>query len=134
MRIHRGFWCVAALSCAAFLGHAALAAPTAEHKKELGSIQKDVTKAASLVTKKEFEEAEKELDELQKRLDKLVADAEFPPTDKVVATLRMTLDKQRQLAAKGLSKPDPTLVSFSKDVASMTLSSKVRLLQSALRV
>ncbi len=117
MRIHRELWYVAALSCAAFLGHAALAAPTAEHKKELGSIQKDVTKAATLVTKKQFEEAEKELDELQKRLDKLVADADFPPTDKVVATLRLTLDKQRQAAAKGLDKPDPTLVSFSKDVA-----------------
>ena len=54
---------------------------------------------------------------LFRSLDKLVADAEFPPTDKVLMTLRTTLDKQRQLTAKGLDKPDPTLVSFSKDVA-----------------
>lgn len=122
MRIHRRLWCVAALSCAVFLGHAALAAPTAEHRKELGNIQKDVTNVAKLVAKKEFEEAEKELDAIQKRLDKLVADADFPPTDKVLMTLRTTLEKQRQLTAKGLDKPDPTLVSFSKDVAKILMA------------
>lgn len=118
MRINRNFWCVATLGLVAFVGQGGInGAPTPDQRKELANIQKEITKAGGLIGKKEFEEAEKSLDELNKQLEKLVADAAFPSNDKTLATVRQTLEKQRQAAAKGLGKPDPTLISFAKDVA-----------------
>lgn len=122
MQRHRFWLGVLALCGTGWLGASVLAAPNAEQRKELATIQKDVTKAASLNTKKQFEEAEKELDALQKQLEKLVTDAEFPAADKTLILVRQALDKQRQAAAKGLGKPDPTLTSFSKEIAPMLAS------------
>lgn len=118
MWIHRGVWCLAALGLATFIGQGGLhGAPSPEQRKELANIQKEVTKAGSLVGKKEFDEAEKLLEDLNKQLDKLVKDAEFPASDKTLQTVRLAIEKQRQAAAKGLGKPDPTLVSFAKEIA-----------------
>lgn len=118
MRIHRTFCGVVALGVAALMGQGGLhGAPNPEQRKELASIQKEITKASSLVGKKEFAEAEKTLEELNKQLEKLAADAGFSASDKALVTARLALEKQRQAVAKGLGKPDPTLISFAKDVA-----------------
>ncbi len=123
MQRHRFWLGVLALCGTGWLAASVWAAPTADQRKELANIQKEVTKAGSLVTKKQYEEAEKELETLQKQLDKLVEEAEFPASDKTLVLVRQALDKQRQAAAKGLNKPDPTLISFAKDIAPV-LSSK----------
>jgi len=92
-------------------------APSLEQRKELASIQKEIAKAGTLIGKKEFTEAEKSLEELNKQLEKLVSDAGFSASDKTLVAVRQALEKQRQAVAKGLGKPDPTLISFVKDVA-----------------
>ena len=93
------------------------AAPTPEHRKALSEIQKEVAKVATLIRKKEYEEAEKTLEDLNSRTEKLVTEAQFPPTDKTVASLKRLIDTNRQRVAKALEKPDPTLISFAKQVA-----------------
>lgn len=117
IRIHRSVWGLAVLGGALLLAQGTWAAPNNEQRKELANIQKEVTRAGTLIAKKEFEEADKLLGDLQKQLDKLVADADFPAADKTLVTVRGTLEKNRQAAAKGLGKADPTLVSFAKEVA-----------------
>ncbi len=123
MRIHRSFWGLVTLGAAIVIGQGGLhGAPTPDHRKELAGIQKEVTRAGSLVGKKDFDEAEKLLDDLNKQLEKLLKEADFPPTDKTLVSVRQAIEKQRQAAAKGLGKPDPTLVSFAKEIAPILTS------------
>ncbi len=93
------------------------AAPTPEQRKELSAIQKEVASVSSMIRRKEYEEAEKKLEELNSQARKLIEDAQFPPTDRSVTTLMKLLTNNRQRVAKALDKPDPTLISFSGEIA-----------------
>jgi hypothetical protein len=93
------------------------AAPTPEQRKEISAIQKEVASVASMIRKKEFEEAEKKLEELNDQATKLIADAQLSPADRTVASLMKILTLNRQRVAKALGKPDPTLISFSGEIA-----------------
>lgn len=93
------------------------AAPTPEQRKQLSAIQKKVASVSSLVRKREYEEAESQLEELHSEAEKLISEAQFPTTDRSVASLRRLLNSNRQRVAKALGKPDPTLISFSKEIA-----------------
>jgi hypothetical protein len=95
----------------------ASAAPTPEQRKELAEISKEVGGVSTLMRKKEWEEAEKQLDELFARATKIIADGEFPENDRAAAVLIKAINIKRQAVAKALDKPDPTLVSFSKEIA-----------------
>ena len=62
MRMHRSIWCLAALGFAVFVGQGGIfGSPTPDQRKELANIQKEVSKAGGLVTKKEYQEAEKKI-------------------------------------------------------------------------
>jgi len=93
------------------------AAPTLEQRKQLSAIQKKVASVASMIRRKEYEEAEKQLEELNGEAKKLIADAQLSPTDRAVSSLTRLLTVNRQRVAKALGKPDPTLISFSSEVA-----------------
>jgi hypothetical protein len=97
----------------------ATAAPTAEQRKELADIREEATKAASLVRRKQVDEAEKILDECEARLQKIVGDTGFPENDRAVMSLQRLIMLQRQSIAqqKGDAKPGEGGVSFLKDVA-----------------
>ena len=99
------------------------AAPTPEQRKELSEIQKEVGSVAAMIRRKDYEEAEKKLEELDGQARKLIEDAQFPPTDRSVTSLMKLLTVNRQRVAKALDKPDPTLISFSGEIAPI-LSSK----------
>jgi len=92
-------------------------AQTPEQRKELQAVQKKVSAVATLVRKRQYEEAEKTLTELNAEAEKLIAAAGFAPTDRMVTALRRLLATNRQRVARALGKPDPTLISFSKQVA-----------------
>jgi len=92
-------------------------APTPEQRKELQDVQKDVSQIAGLLRKREYEEAEKVIEELRQRAEKIIADGKLASTDRTVGSLRKLIDTNRQRIAKALDKPDPTLISFSKEIA-----------------
>lgn len=96
---------------------ASQAAPTREQRKQLSLIQKEVVSVASLIRKKEYAEAEKKLDELNAQAKKLITEAQFSLNERSVVSLSKLLKTKRQQVAKALGKPDPTLVSFSRDIA-----------------
>ena len=100
------------------------APPTNEQRDELKDIQTDLRLIPTLHRKKEYAEAEKQLEELRVKAEKLLAAAEFPAA--TVSALRKLIDTNRQKTAKGLGKPDPTLISFAKDVAPLIESKCVR--------
>lgn len=93
------------------------AAPTPEQRKQIAEIQKEVASVSSMIRRKEYEEAEKKLEELNEQATKLIADAQLSPADRSVASLVRLLTVNRQRVAKALGKPDPTLISFSEEVA-----------------
>src|SRR4029077_12544705 len=91
------------IACLAIIGsNAAIAAVTAEHKKQITEITKDTTKANSLISKKDYDEAAKLLDEAEKKLKQVAKEAELKETDKLIAaplkkiaTTREVLEKKR---------------------------------------
>ena len=96
------------------------APPSSEQRMEYKAIQVEVRKISSLLRKKQYEEAEKQLKEIRVKAEKLLAAAQFSGTQ--ASSLRRLIDANRQKTAKALGKPDPTLVSFSKDVAPLIQS------------
>jgi negative regulator of replication initiation len=108
--------------CAVFATsqQAAAAPPSKEQRAELKALQTEVRKVSSLLRKKEFEEAEKQINSLREKAEKLLAAAQFPAT--AASLLRRLIATNRQKIAKGLGKPDPTLMSFSKDIAPLIRS------------
>ena len=110
-------WLAVAIAVTLFLSAGNATAQTPEQRQELAEIQKKVAAVATMLRQKEYEEAEKVLEELNTEADKLIAAAGLPASNRQVATLKRLLDINRQKVAKALDKPDPTLVSFSKDVA-----------------
>ncbi|MDA1164395.1 MAG: hypothetical protein O3B13_14965 [Planctomycetota bacterium] len=93
------------------------AAPTPEQRKQIAAIQKEISAVASMIRSKEYEEAEKKLEELNSQAQKIFAEAQLPSTDRTVMAVTKLLTSNRQRVAKALDKPDPTLISFSKEIA-----------------
>ena len=104
--------------CASLLAIAAmsisLAAVTPEQKKELKEIGGDITKAASLTSKKKYDEAEAALKEVEDKFEKLIKDAAIPETDAALKPIRVQLEKAKAQLGKASGKGT---VSFAKDVA-----------------
>ena len=93
------------------------AALTPEQRQQIAAIQKEVASVAAMIRSKEFEEAEKKLEELDAEARKVIADAQLSSADRTVASLMKILTLNRQRVAKALGKPDPTLISFSSEIA-----------------
>lgn len=93
------------------------AAPTPAQRKELAAIQKQAAGISGMLRKRQYEEAEEELKKLMEEAEKVIKSGQFPESDRAVIALRKILDTNRQRVAKAQGKPDPTLVSFTKDIA-----------------
>ncbi|MBI3861355.1 MAG: hypothetical protein HY290_05620, partial [Planctomycetia bacterium] len=77
------------------------AAVTAEHKKQIAEINKDIGKTTGLISKREFDEAAKLLDEAEKKLKQIAKDADVKETDKALAgPLKQIVSKREQLEKK----------------------------------
>ncbi len=110
--------CLAALLAVTLIaGTSAEAAPTPEQRKELAEISKEASAVGTLIRKKQWEEAEAKLEELLEQAEKIIKDGEFPENDRAAAAVVRAINLKRQAVAKGLGKPDPTLISFSKEIA-----------------
>lgn len=106
-----------AVAMIAMAGSVSEAAPTPEQRKQISAIQKQVATVSSMIRRKNYEEAETKLEELNDQAKKLIADAQLSPADRSVASLMRLLTVNRQRVAKALGKPDPTLISFSGEIA-----------------
>jgi hypothetical protein len=100
--------------------HVAAAPPTKEQRADLKALQSDLRKISAILRKKDYETAEKQVKEIREKAAKLFAAAQFPPAS--ISSLHRLIDVNRQKIAKVQGKPDPTLISFSKDVAPLIQS------------
>ncbi|MHC4876068.1 MAG: c-type cytochrome domain-containing protein [Planctomycetota bacterium] len=114
MSILRRFLTCALLAC--FLTTVATAAPTPEQRKELQAITREASSVSSLLRRKQYEEAETKLEELLAKANKIIEAGELEGDRTAAATLR-AINGKRQAVAKALGKPDPTLISFSREIA-----------------
>ena len=76
-------------------------------KKEVADVKKDVGKVASLITKKEFDEAEKILNESEEKLKSIAKAAGVEESDKALAATFHLIDQKRQAMAKKGGKEAP---------------------------
>ena len=110
--------CLATLLIVAlFAGAPVEAAPTPEQRQELAALAKEAASVGTLIRKRQWEEAEAKLEELFAQAEKIIKDGEFPENDRAAASVLRAINLKRQAVAKGLGKPDPTLISFSKEIA-----------------
>lgn len=95
-----------------------LAAITAEHRKELTAIKKDIDKAQSLITKKDTDDAAKLLDESEAKLKKIVEDAKVEESNIAVSPLFKSIEQKRMSLAKRTGGGAAAGgISFSKEIA-----------------
>ena len=109
------------------------AAVTGEHKKQIAEIAKETTRANSLITKKDFDDAARLLDDAEKKLKQIAKAADVKETDPLIAAPLKKISAARELLAQkrpaGAAKTSerdvaqasrPTgkeTVSFTKDIA-----------------
>ncbi len=84
---------------------------TPEQRKELSAIRKEVSRVASIIRKKEFDEAERILDEAEERLAKLAQEAGIDPKDRLLASLSRLIESRR--SSLRAARP----VSFVREIA-----------------
>lgn len=91
------------------------AAITAEQRKEIGEIRKELDKVKGLVSKKKLDEADKILTESEQKLKKIALDAAVKENDPALAPLFRSLELNKQSVEK--KKGGPAGISFAKEVA-----------------
>ncbi|MCA8993009.1 MAG: hypothetical protein KDA88_13555 [Planctomycetaceae bacterium] len=90
---------------------------TAEHRKEITNLTREVPRAAGHIRKKEYDEARAIIDEIEAKIKEIAEAAKVEPTDRAFRTLMTGLLKQKQLLDKAQGTGDAAPVSFVKDVA-----------------
>ena len=111
---------VAILFGVVFAGGNADAALNSAQRRELQSLQRELSKVASMVLRKDVEGAEKLLDETQKKIDEIVKEAKAED-DRFVKTLKQTMERHQQ-KIRALKGEDPAKpgegggMSFTDDV------------------
>lgn len=95
----------------------AFAAITPAQRKELADIRSDAGKAASLISKKKFEDAEQALKDAEDRLAAVIKEAQIEETDPALAPVRKVIETQRANLAKRTGAGGADEVSFAKDIA-----------------
>lgn len=73
---------------------------TADHRKELTEIRREINKVQTLITSKKQDEAAQLLDSLQTRLHKVTQEAEIDEKEKTVAPVYAALETKRKILAK----------------------------------
>jgi cytochrome c553 len=76
------------------------AAVTAEHRKQVDEVRKEVGKVKALIGKKDFDDAARILDEAEQKLKQVAKDASIDENDKLVAVLLKQVEQQRAALAK----------------------------------
>ncbi|SFI17090.1 c-type cytochrome domain-containing protein [Planctomicrobium piriforme] len=99
---------------------AAFAQLTAEHRKELAELTKQVGQAAALIKKKNYDEAGTLLKGVEEKLKEISTAASVPETDPALKRVSILVDKQQAILDKAggaapAAKADE--LSFMKDVA-----------------
>ena len=99
------------------------AAITSEQKKELKEIGSDLSKIASLISKKKLDDAGTAIQSAEDRLTKFVTDAGLKETDPVLKSVHVQLEKAKALLEKASNKgAKKEGVNFSKSVAPILVS------------
>jgi mono/diheme cytochrome c family protein len=89
-------------------------AVTPEQRKEIKEIGSDISTAASLTSKKKYDEAETAPKEVENRLDKLIKEGKVAETDPALRPIHIQLEKAKTQFAKASGRGT---VSFVKDIA-----------------
>ena len=110
--------CVGLLLVTGVLGGSLYAALTAEHRKELAEIKKELGKVQGLITKKDVDGASKILDDAEAGLKKVASDAQIMDTDKAIAPLLKQIEGRRTTLAKKTGDTSKAGgISFVKEIA-----------------
>lgn len=108
------------LACGMLWSGAALpvgAAITAEHRKEIGEIRKELNKVQGHITKKEFDEARKILNDAQDKISKIASDAKVMESDKSLAPILHQIELKRAILDKKAGGAGEGGIDFAKEVA-----------------
>lgn len=109
------------LACGMLWSGAALpvgAAITAEHRKEIGEIRKELNKVQGHITKKEFDEARKILKrDSQDKISKIASDAKVMESDKSLAPILHQIELKRAILDKKAGGAGDRGIDFAKEVA-----------------
>lgn len=120
MRQVRWFSLVGVLLASVFLGWTVLsatAAITAEQRKEIADIKKELGKVQSHITKKEFDDARKILDESEEKLKKIADDAMLMENDRALAPVYNIISQKRAILDKKAATSGEGGIDFEKEVA-----------------
>ncbi|MEO2027973.1 MAG: c-type cytochrome domain-containing protein [Fuerstiella sp.] len=94
---------------------------TSEHRKELSSIRREMSKVSSLIRRRKLDEVERILDDVESRLRQVADEADLSPGDRLLASVTNLLVRQRHgLALRRNPKKyleEQNTVSFVKHVA-----------------
>lgn len=117
MRPSRRFAAIVVLTVSFGTIPATYAAVTAEQRKELAAISKELGEAGKLLRKKDkLDEAEKAIGDAESKLDALLQ-AGVPETERMVGVIRSNIASRKKALAVAKGEKPKTGVSFSEDVA-----------------
>ncbi len=116
------FWgvCVLMGACLSLVPTSAQAQLTPEHRRELTNLRREITKAASLIRRKDFDEAKQLLDDSEKAIKDIMSNAGLDEQDNAIAGLMKALNLQRQQLDRSMNPgggKEPQGISFSKEIA-----------------
>ncbi|MEZ5949616.1 MAG: c-type cytochrome domain-containing protein [Planctomycetaceae bacterium] len=122
---------VALMLLAMFVGMLAIETPvqaqlTPEHRRDLSNLRRELTKASSLIRRKDFEEAQKLLEETEGTLKEIASAAGVTDQDPAIAGLQKAIDTQKQQLQRQMNPGDASKpnqgISFSKEIAPILAS------------
>ncbi len=94
---------------------------TAEHRKELTDLKRDLGKVTSLLREKKFDDVDKLLSDAEQKVNSIAEAAMVQPTDRSMQGLAVLIQRHRDALAKARARVPGAqaagAVSFSKDVA-----------------
>ncbi|MSR56548.1 MAG: hypothetical protein EXS05_02610 [Planctomycetaceae bacterium] len=125
MQLRTVWLCLLLFACLSLIvPSGSTAAVTAEHRKQVDEIVKEVRKVSGLITKKEFDEAAKALSESEKRLKDIAKEAGVEVSHKLVAVAFSQIEKQRAILAKKQKGSDGAAGAgpFEKEVAPLVVA------------
>ncbi|TWT61910.1 c-type cytochrome domain-containing protein [Rubinisphaera italica] len=110
------------MTCAMFhmASEISLGQLTSGQRRELNDLRREVTKVASTIRRKDYEDAKKALTSAEEALNKIMTDAGVDASDRSVALIQKAIDVQKQTLARATGNNNGGAmggVSFAKDVA-----------------
>src|SRR5215471_9464307 len=107
------------------------AAVTAEHRKQIDVVKKELGKVKGLIAKKDLDEASKIVDDADQKLKQLAKDAGIDESDRLISTLLKQVETHREAIAKKRGGAVGGTAgagggSFEKDVAPILVSRCLR--------